>query len=308
VSWIRERGNWNTAAGDHVVEIAAHLWQLPLTALGPDAPVDYGPPSSTALRGYLMYDGSHYEGVEHVAGEPARPASELLPLPLRPELQIPADVSRPALVQQFINAFARLHEEIVAVVSQEADADQVHWQDRLATLNSDFDDAIQAANQAVGQPAGQPPDLAALEGQIRRMSGFYHRLAEEFPLAQLASGQGGADAEMPAFANSVTDVTSPQFAAAVAELERDFFGNRRPPVSLALVFGYLISEGWLEELPAAADLPAVIGDMAAIPTLALSHDRVENALLALELEARQHSQPRSGGPAGRSVNWNPGGW
>ncbi len=298
--WIQTRGNWNAEAGDHVVAIAAHLWGLPLTALGQDAPVDYGPPSSTAVRGYLFYNGSHYLGVAHDAIEPARSAAELLPLPPEPALQIPADISRPELARQLIDAFTRLREVTVAALDEAPDSDQVRWQDRLATLSTDFGDAVRLANAA--------PDLAALEEQIRRMSRLHHRLAEELPLAQLASGDGGADAEMPAFADPVADVTSPEFAAAVAELGREFYGNQTPPVSLLRVFGYLISEGWLEELPTAAELPAVIGDLAGIPTLALSRDRVENALLALELEARQRSQPRPQMSAGRSVNWNPGGW
>jgi DNA-binding response OmpR family regulator len=300
--WIRTMGNWNAAAGDQVVAIAAHLWELPLTALGPDAPVDYGPPSSPAARGYLYYNGSHYMGVAHDDRAPARPAAGLLSLPLEPELQIPADISRPALAQQFVDAFARLREETVAVVNEAADGDQARWQDRLASLSTNFDDAVRLANDAT--------DLAALEVQIRRLSRLYHRLAEEFPLDQLASGDGGADAEMPAFADPVTDVTSPQFAAAVAQLGREFYGNQTPPISLLRVFSYLVGEGWLQELPTAAELPAVIGDLARIPTLALSRDRVENALLALDLEALERSQPGqpTGEPAGRSVNWNRGGW
>src|SRR5258708_7734562 len=92
LDWIETLGTWNREVGDRVVDIAAHLWQLPLTALTPEAPVDYGPPVSTAPRGYLPYDGSHYTGLAHDPDDPAVPAAWLLALPPEPGFWIPPDI------------------------------------------------------------------------------------------------------------------------------------------------------------------------------------------------------------------------
>ena len=103
---------------------------------------------------------------------------------------------------------------------------------------------------------------------------------------------------MPVPAEPAADVTSPEFAAAVEELEREFYQGQAPPVPLRELFGYLVRDGWIEEVPAAGDLPEVIADLSGIPVQDLDRDQADRVLrdLALEMQA-SYAQPDDGTPA-----------
>ena len=172
LAWIAQAGNWNADAGDNVVDIAAHLWRLQLTALGPDNPVDYGPPDSTAQRGYLLYTGAHYLGVARVEDDPARPAAELLGLPAEPGFEVPAGIGGRELAQDFVTGFDELRGVAAAVPGVP--------QDRLAGLVALFEGATAAAVTAGGE--------AALANELRRMSGFYRDVGDLLRHARAAAG------------------------------------------------------------------------------------------------------------------------
>ncbi len=188
LSWIRALGNWADDRGNAVVEIAADLWQLPLTTLGPDYPQDFGPPAGEAPRGYLLYDDSGYLGVAHDADDRARPAAQLLPLLPEPGVEIPASIDGDALVQEFRIAFDQLHPVAVAAV-----ADQTGLVTRLADLYGQFNDAFTAAATAADHA-----DEAALAHQIRRMSGLYQDLGDVLRDARASAAAAASGPAPPA--------------------------------------------------------------------------------------------------------------
>ena len=172
--WIRQPGNWERDlgagmnSGDIMVNIAAGLWQLPLTALGPDGPVDFGPASGGVERGYLLYDGAHYTGLARDPVNPARPAAELLPAPAPPAFEIPGDIAALQLAAEFGLAFDQLHTQAAQAVGAAADP-QGRLLTRLLALRTDFEDIRAAASAA--------RDEDVLVSQIRRMSDSYQNLA-----------------------------------------------------------------------------------------------------------------------------------
>jgi hypothetical protein len=72
---IRQPGSWNNDAGDTVAELAARIWQLPITLLGRNYPVDVGP--DLPGRRYLLYTGTHYMGAR-TPDDRVRTAADLL--------------------------------------------------------------------------------------------------------------------------------------------------------------------------------------------------------------------------------------
>ncbi|HMH89557.1 MAG TPA: hypothetical protein VK586_00585, partial [Streptosporangiaceae bacterium] len=363
LAWIEAEGNWNTNAGDNVVDIAAHLWQRQLTALGPRAPVDYGSPEAAVQHGYLLYTGTHYMGLAHDADDPARPAAELLSLPAEPEFEIPASIEGRPLAQEFVTAFHQLHATAAGIA-------QTGLVGRLADLSEQFDDATAAAAAAVG--------LAGLANQIRRMSGLYQdlgdvlrearasaeaaasgparaagpsrpakrgRSAEEEEEQQAKRGRpsgpadtadaampvddseavtagafGGtgpgiladeglesedeADAAVPALADpAVADIRSPEFLRAVDDLADELYGDdmlygEGPPVPLHEVIGYLVEEGWIQDVPKAGDLRGLVADLTGAQVGEVGPAQVDAALRDLAGMLADAARVAQAGPAG----------
>ncbi len=153
VAWIKTAGMWASEVGDNVVDIAAHLWQLPLTVLHPDMPVDLGPAVAVTRRYYLRYDDSHYMGLADDPGDPARPAAQLLPLRPEPEFVIPEGIDRRALVGQYRTAFGQLYSAADAAVHAAAGTDRDWQAGRLLTLGTDFQNAVDLAEAALEEIA-----------------------------------------------------------------------------------------------------------------------------------------------------------
>ena len=193
LNWIETLGEWDGHLGDHVVGIAADLWQLPLTALGPDVPLDYGPggpASDGSPRGYLLYNGSHYEGVSRDDNDPALPAAELLSLPERPEFVIPGGVDPQVVIAQFDTAFGELHRQAAATVTAAVTGVPATGRelgdmlDRLDSLRRDFDEALDGALAAAGD--------TARAGEISRMSSIFRHLGDVLRRARtIAAGAAG---------------------------------------------------------------------------------------------------------------------
>ena len=59
---ILKMGEWDSSTGDAVVAAAAWLFNLPLTLLHETYAVDLGPDDAERI-GYLLYNGTHYDGV-----------------------------------------------------------------------------------------------------------------------------------------------------------------------------------------------------------------------------------------------------
>jgi hypothetical protein len=175
-AWIGADGTWNADEGDNVVDIAAHLWRLPLTALGPRLPVDFGPAASPAERGHLWYTGSHYVGVRRDRGDLARSATELLPMPSAPRFAVPAGIGLRELTEEFFGAFGALR----AVLRELAAAES----DRAAKIAADFQEAYTQAGAAGG---------AALNAQVARMSDLYQNLGDVVREVRQSAAQPGRD-------------------------------------------------------------------------------------------------------------------
>jgi hypothetical protein len=284
VTWIRTPGRWNSEVGDHVVAIAAQLWQLPLTALGPRAPVDFGPSAGTVARGYLLYDGSHYLGLAHDPGDPALPAAGLLALPSEPVFQIPAGIDHVELARQFATAFDDLH---ASVAERAAGAGWVELSARLADLHTNFEDVRRAAATAT--------DTVALAAQIRRMSVLYRSLAQVVrgaaasgPAAvagpqEIITGlepEDDVDAAVPLPAEPVTDPASGEFAAAVAELAAQLYQGQ-PPAWFGAMIGSLVEQGWVPEVPTAEELYALVADLTGAPVEGIGPAQLDHALQVL---------------------------
>ena len=302
MKWIQTPGSWTGDTGDLMVAIAADLWRLPLTSLGPENPRDFGPADAGGARGYLLFDGVHYTGLAHDAADPARSAAELLALPAEPGFQIPAGIGGRALAGQFADAFGDLHRVVVEAADRAPGSEQAGLHARLATLSSEFADAAGRA--------GVTADEAVLGEQIRRMSVRYHDLSDVLrQIRSLDSDGDGPDfdddgevgAVVPVPAGPGADTSSPGFAAAVSELAARLYGEQEPPVPLHEVMADLVDEGWIQEVPSAGGLPAVVADLYDLPVGEVSPAVVDDALRHLArivAQARQDAAavPR---PAGR---------
>ncbi|MDT5028229.1 MAG: hypothetical protein QOE61_4655, partial [Micromonosporaceae bacterium] len=178
LAWIEEDGNWNAEDGDQVVEIAAHRWRLPLTALDPRNPRDFGRPSSAVERGYLWYNGSHYMGVQHHREDPARNAAALVRMPAEPVFVVPEGVDRHALTEEFFEAFSTLS-TVMHDLPATADTARTQRAGRVARITADFHDAYTNAIAAHG---------LALDQQIGRLSDLYQNLGNVLREIRAAAG------------------------------------------------------------------------------------------------------------------------
>ena len=159
-AWIRVLGRWtrnigrDVNLGDNLVNIAADLWQVPLTSLGTDRPTDFGPASGVVDRGYLLYDGTHYMGLAAVRHEPAVPAAQWLTVPDRPEFVIPEGIDWGELTGEFAAGFAELRAEVAGFVEAAAPADpEGLLANRLALLDAGFAGAVDDAGRSQGREA-----------------------------------------------------------------------------------------------------------------------------------------------------------